>query len=164
MNIKSTGLVAGAIAAAALLASAALAEKGEMGPTVIEFTQTGCQFLESEGGVDHGYMPMTAKDCKTINAQTGDERLSKSEVLTLKPGKYLFRVSNQDVPYELGFWLREHDYDWRNPLHKVSKISVSGGGLVQGKINEYEVELKPGEYLYSCPLNPTPNYRIKVEG
>lgn len=163
MNSRTWGLSVGAMATAAVLASTAMAEKGGMGPTVIDLTQTGCQFLESEGA-DHGYMPMKADDCKTINAQSGDERLSRSEVLTLKPGKYLFRVANQDVPYELGFWLREHDYDWRNPVHKVTKTSVSGGGLTQGKVNEYEVELKPGEYLYSCPLNPTPNYRIKVEG
>ena len=26
------------------------------------------------------------------------------------------------------------------------------------------LKLKPGDYIYSCPLNPTPNYRIIVEG
>ena len=26
------------------------------------------------------------------------------------------------------------------------------------------LELEPGEYLYSCPLNPTPDYRLVVKG
>ena len=66
------------------------------------------------------------------------------------------------MPYELGFWLRSKDYDWRNPLHKLTKTNISGGGLSTGKTNEYEVTLKPGEYVYSCPLNPTPDYRLVV--
>jgi hypothetical protein len=85
-------------------------------------------------------------------------------VLELAPGTYTFRVTNDDVPYELGFWLRESDYQLGNPLHKLTKTSVSGGGLVEGTTQDYEVELEPGEYFYSCPLNPTPNYRIVVKG
>ena len=68
------------------------------------------------------------------------------------------------MPYELGFWVREADYQLGNPIHKLTKTSVSGGGLTMGKTNLYTVELKPGEYLYSCPLNPTPNYKIEVKG
>lgn len=71
-------------------------------------------------------------------------------------------MTNKNVPYELGFWLREKGYDWRNPLHKLTKTSVSGGGLSTGKSQEYKVSLKPGEYLFSCPLNTTPDYRMVV--
>jgi len=39
---------------------------------------------------------------------------------------------------------------------------VSGGGLTTGTTKDYEVELEPGEYLYSCPLNPTPDYKLIV--
>ena len=28
----------------------------------------------------------------------------------------------------------------------------------------HAVELKPGKYLYSCPLNPTPDYNLVVKG
>ena len=131
---------------------------------VIELTQTGCQFLESENNVDLGYTPKSADDCKTINADTGDKRLGEAKVLELAPGTYTFRVSNADVPYELGFWIRESDYQLGNPVHKLTKTSVSGGGLVEGTSKDYEVDLEPGEYLYSCPLNPTPNYKIVVKG
>jgi hypothetical protein len=145
----------------ALLLSAA--STGVAAQDVIELTQTGCQFLESENGVDLGYTPQSADDCKTINADTGDERLADAKVLELAPGTYTFRVSNTDVPYELGFWIRESDYQLGNPVHKLTKTSVSGGGLVEGMSKDYEVELEPGEYLYSCPLNPTPNYKIVVK-
>ncbi|WP_323001554.1 hypothetical protein [Denitromonas sp.] len=126
-------------------------------PTVIPLTQVGCQFLESEHGTNHGYAPATADDCRRINAESGDQRLSQARVLTLKPGRYVFRVSNQNVPYELGFWLRGDGLAARALLP-----SVSGGGLVTGKTQDYEIELKPGEYVYSCPLNPTPDYKLVV--
>lgn len=146
-----------ALAGASASSTAAAAE-----PQVIELTQIACQFLESENGTDHDYETSEKADCETINAESGAARLAEAEVLTLPPGSYIFRVTNLDVPYELGFWLREHDYDWKNPIHKLSKTSVSGGGLVAGTTKDYVVELEPGEYLYSCPLNPTPDYKLVV--
>jgi len=127
---------------------------------VIELTQVPCQFLESEA--DQGFKSTRKADCDAINAKTATQRLAAAKVLKLKAGDYIFRVSNKNVPYELGFWLREKDYDWRNPLHKLTKTSVSGGGLTIGTSQDYKVSLKPGEYLYSCPLNTTPDYRLVV--
>lgn len=131
-------------------------------PTVVTLTQVGCQFLESENGKNLGYMPTKKADCVAINEKTAEARLKEAKVLELEAGKYIFRVENRNVPYELGFWLRSKGYDWRNPLHKISKTSVSGGGLTEGKTKDYEVELEPGEYVYSCPLNTTPDYRLVV--
>ena len=133
-------------------------------PTVIELTQVVCQFIESENDVDHGYNAQKKSDCEAINAESGAARLAKAPPLKLKPGKYIFRVTNKDVPYPLGFWLRDKDYSWLNPVHKLTKTSVSGGGLTTGKTQDYPVELKPGEYVYSCPLNTTPDYRLIVGG
>jgi hypothetical protein len=149
--------------AAALIAGAS-ATAGAAEPTVVDLTQVGCQFLESENGVDHKYRPKAAEDCNAINAKSGAQRLAAAGPLELKPGKYIFRVTNKNVPYTLGFWLREHDYSPGNPIHKLSKTSVSGGGLTLGKTRDYEVELKPGKYLFSCPLNPTPDYPLVVKG
>ena len=160
ISTKTARIGPAILAATALLAGGILSADASA-EEVIQLTQTGCQFLEPEG-TDHQYQTSKADDCNTINAATGEERLAAAEVLELKPGKYVFRVTNKNVPYELGFWLREADYNWKNPLHKLSKISISGGGLVTGKTQDYEVELKPGTYLYSCPLNPTPDYRLVV--
>ena len=152
------------VAAAIALLAAGTGIAGAAEPTVVNLTQVGCQFLESENDVDHHYSPKSEADCEKINAKTGDERLSKAKTIELKPGKYVFRVTNKNVPYELGFWLRDSDYEPGNPLHKLTKTSVSGGGLTEGKTRDYEVELKPGQYLYSCPLNPTPDYKLVVKG
>lgn len=128
------------------------------GPKVIELTQTPCQFLESEGGVDHGYTTTKKADCEAINKTSGAERLAVAQPMTLKPGKYVFRVTNKNVPYGLGFWLRGDGI-----VNRATLPSVSGGGLDTGKTQDYEIELKPGEYVYSCPLNPTPDYKLVVE-
>ena len=145
---------------AAILAALALGIAGPAPaaePTVIEFTQTPCQFVESEGGMDHGYTSAKKADCEAINKASGADRLAAAEPITLKPGKYVFRVTNKNVPYGLGFWLRGEGI-----VNRVTTPSVSGGGLDTGKTQDYEIELKPGEYVYSCPLNPTPDYKLVV--
>ena len=159
--VLAGGIAAGVLGLAALGAGSALSSTS---PTIIDLTQVGCQFVESENGVDHGFKTRSAEDCNTINGKTGAERLAKANVIKLKPGKYVFRVTNKNVPYQLGFWLRSKGYNPANPLHRLSKTSVSGGGLTLGATKDYEVELKAGEYVYSCPLNPTPDYKLVVQG
>ena len=143
------------LAAAILLALSAPAAAA---PQVIELTQLPCQFLESEDGKDRGYTSRSIKDCEAINAKTGAQRVAEAKPLALKPGKYVFRVTNRNVPYELGFWLRG-----ASTVSRITLPSVSGGGLTPGRAKDYEIELKPGEYLYSCPLNTTPDYRLVVK-
>lgn len=139
-------------AALALCAAPAAAQQ------VVELNQVPCQFLESEHGVNHGYKSAKLQDCEAINAKSGQERLAKAKTIELKPGRTVFRVSNKDVPYELGFWLRGATL-----VSRATLPSVSGGGLTQGKTQDYVIDLKPGEYVYSCPLNPTPDYRLVVK-
>ena len=148
-----TGLVTAASLSLALIASGQAAQ-----PTVIELTQTACQFIESENGVDHGFKTSKKADCEVVNDQSGAERLAGAKTLELKPGKYVFRVTNRDVPYDLGFWVRGEGLVGRATLP-----SVSGGGLTEGATKDYVIELTEGEYLYSCPLNPTPDYKIVVK-
>jgi len=83
--------------------------------------------------------------------------VAKARPLELKPGDYVFRVTNKNVPYELGFWLRG-----ASAAGRLTLPSVSGGGLVPGKTQDYKIALKPGEYVYSCPLNTTPDYKLIV--
>lgn len=138
--------------AAVLAAGAATAEEAQ----IIELTQTACQFVEVETA-DHGYTSTSKADCEAINSKHGDERLAQSQTLNLKPGKYIFRVTNKNVPYGLGFYLRGDGI-----VNRATLPSVSGGGLAQGVTKDYEITLKDGEYVFSCPLNPTPDYKIKV--
>ena len=48
--------------------------------TVINLTQTGCQFLETEAQ-DYQYEPKQSSQCKEINAQTLSERKKRSSNL-----------------------------------------------------------------------------------
>ncbi len=148
-SLLAAGLTAGAFALPAQAASDA---------QVIELTQTACQFVEIEGK-DHRYSSNSKADCEVINNDTGDDRLAGSKTLKLKPGKYIFRVKNENVPYALGFWLRGDGL-----VNRATLPSVSGGGLTTGATKDYEITLKAGEYVFSCPLNPTPDYKLVVEG
>lgn len=141
--------------AGAILAFGTAAQANE--PTVIELTQTGCQFLEPEG-MDHGYKTMSKADCEAINGDSGAKRLADVEPLVLKPGKYIFRVTNKNVPYDLGYYLRA-----ASTIKIPFQPKVSGGGLKTGVTKDYVIELTEGEYVYSCPLNPTPDYPIIVK-
>ena len=127
-------------------------------PTVITLTQTPCQFVEPENGMDHGYKSSGKADCKEINGKSGAERLAKSKTLKLKAGEYIFRVTNKNVPYPLGFWIRGDGL-----VNRATLPSTSGGGLTTGATKDYKTTLKPGTYVYLCPLNPTPDHKVVVE-
>lgn len=126
-------------------------------PTVVTLTQASCQFLESEDHVDRGYKSRAKADCEAINAASAAARVAQAKPLQLRAGAHVFRVTNRDVPYELGFWLRGATL-----ASRVKLPSVSGGGLTRGKTQDYAITLEPGEYVYSCPLNTTPDYRLVV--
>lgn len=142
---------------AALFLPALVAGPAVAAPTVIELNQVPCQFLEPEGEVDHGFQSSSSADCEKINARTADERLADVEPLVLAPGEYIFRVTNRNVSYPLGFWLRGESL-----IARATLPSVSGGGLTPGTTIDYRITLEPGEYVYSCPLNPTPDYPVVV--
>ena len=124
-------------------------------PTVITLTQTGCQFTEPEGE-DHGFKTMGSADCKAINSKSGKKRLAGSKTITLKPGKYIFRVTNKNVPYQLGFYLRGAG------AGRLTLPKVSGGGLVQGKIEGLPHHAQSGRLLLFMP--PEPDARLRPEG
>lgn len=124
------------------------------GVTVVHLHQEPCLFIESETNPP-SYEPTGKEDCARINRRTANEREFKT--LRLNPGQHIFRVTNVNVAYELGFWIRGQG------LGRVTLPSVSGGGLLEGETQEYEIDLVEGEYYYSCPLNPTPNYSLIVE-
>ncbi|MDX1487482.1 MAG: hypothetical protein R3268_04725 [Acidiferrobacterales bacterium] len=155
INISSFSL---ACSSALALVMLGLPVTGVAAPKVIELTQVPCQFLESENGVNHRYKSTRKADCEMINAKTAPQRLAESKTIVLQPGEYIFRVTNKNVPYDLGFWLRGDGV-----VAFATLPSVSGGGLSMGKTRDYKINLKLGEYIYSCPLNPTPNYKLIVE-
>jgi hypothetical protein len=142
-----------AVCTAALVAITTLPSRAA---EMITLTQTPCQFLEPESK-NHGFASSKKSDCESENKKSAKGRLVNSKTITLKPGAYVFRVTNKNVSYPLGFWLRGDGL-----LNRAKLPSVSGGGLTTGKSRDYKIDLKPGEYVYSCPLNTTPDYKLVV--
>ena len=84
------------------------------------------------------------------------------KTLELKPGKYVFQVSNKDIDHEVAFALapkQEVIGDGDYIKEAFLAHPVSSGQSAKSK----EVVLKKGEYVYFCPMNPTPKYTLVVK-
>ena len=80
--------------------------------------------------------------------------------LELSAGDYVFDIENQGVDHEVGFVLvpvkngKEGEHIKEAYVKKTVKTNKTESSSV--------VSLTPGEYVYFCPLNPTPKYKITV--
>lgn len=87
-----------------------------------------------------------------------------TEGLTLKPGKYQFNVTNRAVGHEVGFVIQKASDKDADVMKTAVENSFAQNMIAKGKTESSGVvELKAGEYVYSCPLNPTPKYSITVK-
>lgn len=85
--------------------------------------------------------------------------------LELRPGKYIFMVTNQGVDHPVDFVLTMTKSDEgaegssgrpvRNSRlsHRIGNGETASSGVV---------EMKPGTYTYGSPLNPTPEFTLTV--
>lgn len=82
--------------------------------------------------------------------------------LKLKAGQeYIFDVTNTGVDHKVGFVIApKGKTDQKNHIADayLSK-TIKDGESAQSKV----VTLEKGEYVYFCPMNPTPQYTIIVE-
>lgn len=83
--------------------------------------------------------------------------------LKLKPGTYSFEVTNNGIPHDVAFVLapnkenlQEADFIADAMLPKT----LHDGETASSKA---PVTLEKGEYVYFCPLNKTPKYKLIVE-
>ena len=81
--------------------------------------------------------------------------------LNLKAGStYIFEVSNNGVGHDVGFVIA--------PKGKTDQANHIKNAYVQEMVKDgktessKEVTLAKGEYVYFCPMNPTPQYTITV--
>ena len=127
---------------------------------------------------DHAMAPKDAmapkaamtKDAMTAEAEVTTVDLTQTpgafttEHLDLAPGQYRFRVTNASVDHEVGFFIqRAADKDGA-PGETALENSFTQSAIALGQTSETGVvTLAPGEYVYSCPLNPTPHYTISVK-
>ncbi|MBT32973.1 MAG: hypothetical protein CMO01_25220 [Thalassobius sp.] len=101
-----------------------------------------------------------AQEVETIKL-TQTEGAFETESLTLKEGTYIFEVTNQGVDHELGFVLAPKG---KTDMEFHIKDAYVQNAIKKGETSSSkEVTLKKGEYVYFCPLNPTPQYTLIVE-
>ncbi len=89
-----------------------------------------------------------------------DGKFTKKE-LNLKPGTYIFEVTNKSVDREVGLVVANLNEDGAAGEHIAEGYlsnAIKKGETARSQV----VVLEEGEYKYFCPLNPTPEYSINV--
>ena len=96
---------------------------------------------------------------KTIALEQIDGEFTQKE-LTLDAGTYVFEISNKDIDHEVGFVLAPKGKT--EPEHHIKTAYVTSPVPTGSTSKTNEVVLTAGEYVYFCPLNPTPQYTLIV--
>ncbi len=105
-----------------------------------------------------------AQDKATVIKLSETPGQFETKTLKLKPGKYQFEVTNKNVDHEVAFFLQAEAEKGKKEMSSTVPNSLLPKTLKQGESAlSGIVELKKGNYVYSCPLNPTPHYSIIVE-
>ncbi|WP_111682478.1 cupredoxin domain-containing protein [Winogradskyella tangerina] len=89
--------------------------------------------------------------------QTKGEFTQKT--LTLAEGDYIFEIANNNVGHQVGFVLAPKS----NPDAHIKTAYVTKAVDNNSKESTNVTTLAKGEYVYFCPLNPTPQYTLIVE-
>lgn len=101
-----------------------------------------------------------AEQVKTIAlTQVTGEFETKS--LTLDEGTYVFEIANKNVDHSVGFVLAPKGKT--DPANHIKAAYVKSPVAAGGSSLTNEVKLTKGEYVYFCPLNPTPEYSLMVK-
>lgn len=104
-----------------------------------------------------------AQEAKTVKLVETPGKFETTKEITLKPGKYQFEISNNGVDHPVAFFLQTEadkgnpDFGTALPNSGINPIS-DGETATTGVVS-----LASGTYVYSCPLNPTDHYVIKVK-
>ena len=100
------------------------------------------------------------QEAKVIQLSQVDGKFTKTS-LNLKPGKYIFEVTNKKVDREVGLVVANTTDEGKAGDHIQEGYlanTVKKGESARSQI----VVLEEGNYKYFCPLNPTPEYTITV--
>ncbi|MEM6737035.1 MAG: hypothetical protein AAGC64_03355 [Bacteroidota bacterium] len=108
-----------------------------------------------------GATALNAQKAKTVSLVQIPEAFETTE-LKLEAGKpYIFEVENNGVDRKVGFVVApKGQTEQKNHVKEAYlKKAISNGETAISGV----VTLEAGEYVYFCPLNPTPFYTLIVE-
>lgn len=115
----------------------------------------------------------------TLNSNAQDKMMDKAVVktialeqtkgeftekgLTVSPGTYVFEISNNNAAEKVGLVLVKKGADASKPENHIKTAYVTAA-VTKGKTEKSNpTTLEAGEYVYFCPLNPTPQYTLTVQ-
>lgn len=119
---------------------------------VLSFVNVG--LAQNKG---HEAKPMKVEAVKNITLEQTKGAFSV-EGLTLSAGTYQFEIVNNNVGVDVGFVLAPVE----SPDEHIKEAYVTE--VVKNNTSQKTslVNLSPGEYIYFCPLNNTPQYKLTV--
>ena len=99
-----------------------------------------------------------AQKVKTVALEQTKGEFTQKKI-TLSEGTYIFEIANNNVGHNVGFVLAPKNDVKKHIKNAYVKKQVANN--TKGTSNK--VTLAKGEYVYFCPLNPTPQYTLVVE-
>lgn len=100
------------------------------------------------------------KEVKTVALEQTKGEFTQKEI-KLSEGTYVFEIANKEVGHDVGFVLAPKGKT--DAEHHIKNAYVTEVVKNNTKGHSKKVTLKKGEYVYFCPLNPTPQYTLIVE-
>lgn len=102
------------------------------------------------------------KEVQTVSLEQTQGKFTQ-ESLTLNEGTYVFEVSNNAVGHDVGFVLVKKGADASKPENHIQTAYVTEVVATGKKQTSKPTTLAKGEYVYFCPMNPTPQYTLTVK-
>lgn len=100
-----------------------------------------------------------AQEVKTVALEQTKGEFTQKQI-TLEAGTYVFEIANNNVGKDVGFVLAPKGKTDQKFHIKEAYVKSLAKNNTKSKTNK--VTLKKGEYVYFCPLNPTPQYTLIV--
>ncbi len=101
-----------------------------------------------------------SQETKTVVLEQTTGEFTVKE-MHLSAGDYVFEIVNNGVDHEVGFVIApEGKTDAENHIQEAyvkEMVATGKSSMTQ------EVTLEKGTYVYFCPLNPTPQYKLIVD-
>ena len=95
---------------------------------------------------------------KTVQLEQTKGKFTQ-EHITLDAGSYVFEIRNNNVGHQVGFVLAPKS----NPEAHIKTAYVTKAVENNSTESSNVTVLEKGEYIYFCPLNPTPQYTLVVK-
>jgi len=105
---------------------------------------------------------MTNSKATVISLEQTKGEFTQKEV-TLEAGSYIFEIANNNVGHQVGFVLVPKGKDASKPENHIKTAYVTKAVDNNSTETSKVTTLEKGEYVYFCPMNPTPQYTLTVK-